>query len=65
MKKMGAMNDRIGIMLKHDRATIGRRMLSGIIYYGSEATSTTSACCRGPEEATRKIMKKETPTSRP
>ena len=31
MKKMVSMSDRIGIMLKDDWATIGRRMLSGII----------------------------------
>ena len=28
---MGAISDRIGIMLKDDRTTIGRRMLSEII----------------------------------
>jgi hypothetical protein len=31
LKKMGAISDRIGIMLKDDRTTIGRRMLSEII----------------------------------
>ena len=30
MSNLGAMSDRVGIMLKDDRATIGRRMLDEI-----------------------------------
>ncbi len=30
MSILGAINDRVGIMLKDDRATIGRRMLDEI-----------------------------------
>jgi hypothetical protein len=32
MSIFGAINDRVGIMLKDDRATIGRRMLDEIIF---------------------------------
>jgi hypothetical protein len=32
MSNLGSMSDRVGIMLKDDRATIGRRMLHEIIF---------------------------------
>jgi hypothetical protein len=65
MSNLGAMGDRVGIMLKDDRATIERRMLREITLVPDQNASASRACYRGPEEARRKVMSKlkETITS--